>query len=202
MADTKHIARQRIMSYILQFCITHVWPGSQHSPSLHGFVSSGYDSTGEVQIGDLVILSSAPATKWTIGWVRDIELKASRYDTRYLIESLEDGELCWWCNAGLSFLQRDELVKHPEWRWTDRQFAFNRRWLRQGDGYIMPMYAEFSEDGHVTLSIRTKWELIEEDIRPKITLLNWKKVTVAKLRETYMALVVEQKRLKDERKAA
>lgn len=138
------------------------------------------------QIGDLVSMSSAPPTKWYLSWLVDYE-EINNWP-RYLLESIEDGELCWWSNVGINFYNRDRVRESPQWRWTDAQFAFRDRWMRVGkknDAYIVlpsgPMFS--SEDNSVTLSIRIRFGF--SDYSNHRTWPNWKKVTIKMMDDYY-----------------
>lgn len=204
--ETKHRARQAIMHYIFEFCLTKYWPNmsgdQKYYPGIEGFTPSGYETSGMVQPGDLVILSSCRRwTKWQIGWLREID-EGNKYWRRYLIESLEDGQLCWWENVGLYYFPRDKLS--PQWHWTDRQFAFDDRWNRvcykEKHAYIVrPTPPIFGEGFAVTLGTRTSHGL--DDITPSRTFPDWRKVTKAMMGECYDSCVAEHDAIGAARKA-
>jgi hypothetical protein len=200
------------MHHILEFCLTKHWPNSsiKYSPGIHGFVPTGYGSTDDAVAGDLVVLSSIRApSKWQIGWLKKIDKSESGWP-RYLIESLEDEELCWWENVGVAYFERSKVS--PTWRWDDRQWAFNDRWLRQcykvRDAYMkLPIYADFGDGYSVTLGTRMRMSL--SDLRPQRTFSDWRKVTKAMMLECYDECVAEHdaeseriKREREEREAA
>jgi hypothetical protein len=203
----KRRAHQEILHYVLSFCISKIygadeagkeWPRTHGGTS--GFVSEGKDTP--VQIGDLVLLSSVGASKWQIGWlVETREINAGWPE--YLVESLEDGSLCWWSNVGIAFLQRSCV--QPEWRWSDRQFAFKSRWWRvcykDKAAYIVrPLFPEFGDGFEVTLGTRTSHGF--DDIRPSRSFPDWRKVTKAMMAAAYDECVAERERIREERKAA
>lgn len=203
--EAKNRSRQKIMHYVLSFCITRIygadeankeWPRSHGSTC--GFVSEGKDTP--VQIGDLVLLSSVGTTKWQLGWLVETREQSPGWP-EYLIESIEDGELGWWGNVGISFLHRRSV--RPEWRWTDRQWQFESRWskvcYKEKDAYIVrPLMAEFGDGFMVTLGTRTSHGF--DDIRPTRTFPDWRKVTKAMMAQCYDDCVAERDRIAAERR--
>lgn len=189
--ETRHRARQAIMHYVLAFCTTRAWP-DRNSPSLHGFTPEHGDC--RAQVGDLVLLESVRGwTKWNIGWLRAINPNDGW--PLYVIESLEDGELCSWSNVGLAYLPREELAVHPSWQWNDRQHTFRDRWDRicykSKDAYIVrPLPPVFGEGYAVTLGTRTAHAL--DDIRPTRSFPDWRKVTKAMMAQCYDECVAER----------
>lgn len=144
-----------------------------------------WTSRGDVEIGDLVSLTSAPDSKWYLSWVRDYD----RNDgwPRYLLESIEDGALCWWENVGINIYSRERVAERPTWQWDDKQFAFNDRWskvcFKRHDAYIvLPMLPVF--DGKsVTLNVRIRFGW--SDYHNPKTFPNWKKLTMKEMGEFY-----------------
>lgn len=202
----KSRARSEILHYVLSFTTSRIFGAAdaqaeypRTSGGLTGFVSAGRDTP--VEIGDLVLLQSAPASKWRLGWLR--EMRPLHSDTQYLIESLDDGELCWWRNVSIAFLQRRCVL--DRWQWTDRQFAFADRWNRvcykERDAYIVrPVPPVFGEEFAVTLGTRTSHGF--DDIRPSRTFTDWRKVTKAMMAQCYDECVAERSRIITESKAA
>lgn len=142
----------------------------------------------EVRVGDLVAMSSAPASKWYLSWV--LEIKPDLYGGNFLLESIDDGSLCWWTNIGLSWYDREKVRDNPHWRWTDKQFAFQARWwkvaYKWNDAYIMlPFWPVFDDNGAVTIGVRMRHSL--SDFRKTITFPNWKKVLMKDMDEFYKA---------------
>lgn len=135
-------------------------------------------SDSDVIEGDLVSLSSAPDTKWYLSWVREYD--PNNGWPKYLLESIEDGELCWWENVGINIYNRERVAERPTWKWDDDQFAFNDRWKRvcykRHDAYIiLPMLPVFNGND-VTLAVRTRFGL--SDYHSPRTFSNWKKLTM------------------------
>jgi hypothetical protein len=180
-------ARLEILSYVTSFCLTHVWGDGKEKQtrgSLHGFRSGMFED--KPVVGDLVVLQSAPVSKWYLSWLR--EIKEENGWTHYLLESIDDGQLGWWHNVSLDFFEREELATFASWRWTDRQFAFKDRWwrvcYREKDAYItLPVFPVFGEDNSVTLGTRTRHGF--DDHRPTKTFPDWRKVTKAMMAEFY-----------------
>jgi hypothetical protein len=196
----KDRSRLDIMHYILSFCISHASGGDKRIyGGIEGFISSWDDET-PAQPGDLVIIKSAPVSKWTIGWLEEIDTSNPNC-RRYAIESLEDGQICWWHNIGIEYFPRDKL--HPSWRWTDKQWEFQDRWNRvcfkERDAYInLPIPPVFGEDFSVTLGTRTRFGF--DDIRPTRTFPDWRKVTKAIMAQCYDECVAEHDTVAAERK--
>lgn len=197
--DTKLRARQQILHYVLSFCVSRRYDGDTRLyPGIEGFHSEM--SRAAVQVGDLVILKSAPASKWTIGWLRAI--REHPHDREYCIESLDDGDLCWWSNVGIEYFPRDKIDE--SWRWTDRQHAFNDRWRRvcfkERDAYIyLPLYAEFGEGYAVTLGTRVRFGFDAKQCRRSFP--DWRKVTRKMMAECYDDCVAEHERVAEAAKA-
>lgn len=144
----------------------------------------------DIQVGDLVSLNCAPPSKWYVSWVREIECKYRGYE-RYLLESVEDGELCWWTNVGISVYSREIVKQHPEWKWNNKQFAFNDRWnkvfSRNDAFWVLPTWPYFDNGNLVTLNVRIRYGLDGFE-NPK-TFSNWKKLTMKEMEEYYRECV-------------
>lgn len=139
--------------------------------------------------GDLVALGSAPASKWYLSWVEDVDIKKDdRFSTRYLLRSIEDGELCWWCNISLTKFNRSRIQERPQYRWTDKQFEFNDRWnkvFKRQDAYIIrPKLPVFHPDKAVTLNVRIMGAF--NDFSYPKTFEKWPKLTIKKMTEYYL----------------
>jgi len=183
------------MHFLLEFCMTKYWPDVptvKYSPGLHGF--SPCITTQTPQVGDLVIVTSTRSwSKWNIGWLHEIINSATE---SYCVRSLEDGSLCNWTNVGIEFMERKVVEEHKSWRWSDKQFAFNDRWLKVcykecGAFMLVPLYADFNKDGSVTLRTRTRYGM--DDALPERHFDDWRKVTKAMMKEAYEAMVAERK---------
>jgi hypothetical protein len=122
--------------------------------------------------GSLVAMQAAPPSKWYLSWVVDQKWPAGHTCPSYGLESIEDGEVCDWCNISFLIYDPGQVASHPEWRWTDEQHALNDHWFRlcrdHNDGYIYPpLYAEFSRDPdnfEARLGARVKWDIGDKKI--------------------------------------
>lgn len=205
--EPKTRSRQQILHYVLSFCtgkIHGAMQAAQEYPRGQTF-SSGFvvesDET-PTQIGDLVLLTSAPSSKWTLGWLLQKRDLNPGYP-QWLIESIEDGELCWWGNVGLAYLHRRSLS--PSWRWTDRQWAFRDRWIKvcrdEKDAYLYrPLEPVFGDGLEVTIGTRTMCGF--DDISPKRKFDDWRKVTKAMMGQCYDDCVAEHEAALPQRRAA
>jgi hypothetical protein len=124
--DTRNRARLEILNHIAQFCLSHKWRDGHIGGAYHAFVSNIRDDV-KAQPGDLIAMQSAPTSKWYLSWLVKEERREDGF-RHYLLESIEDGALCWWTNVGMDFMDREVIKDHPSWRWTDRQYAFKDRW--------------------------------------------------------------------------
>lgn len=167
----KSRARIAILGEIMQF------------PSVNKWVGCWMDNTP--QVGDLVAMNCVANTKYYLSWVREIDPNDGW--VKYLLESIDDGDLCWWSNVGISYYDREILASRPQWKWSDEQFIFSDRWnrvCRKNDAYIvLPCQAVFTEDGGVTLDVRIRFGLHE--YHNPVTFPNWKKVTMKMMDEYY-----------------
>jgi hypothetical protein len=147
--ETKHRARQSIMFYVLAFCTEK--PYARRDCSW---------INGEHAVGDLVLLRCVRGwTKWNIGWLRGIVPHRSGWH-KYVIESLEDGELCNWENVSFEYMRREIVADNPEWQWNDDQFSFWDRFritCREECWSPAPMQPKFNGLS-VELSMRERYE--------------------------------------------
>lgn len=137
--------------------------------------------------GDLVSMNSAPASKWYLSWVVDYRERSKGWP-EWLLESVEDGSLCWWSNVGLNIYSRERVSNC--WRWTDRQWKFKDRWMRhcvrKHDAYIvLPCWPEF-DNRKVTLSLRIRHGL-GEGFQHQQEFEDFRKVTTAIMSEFYLS---------------
>ncbi len=170
----KNRARISILSEVLSF------PTIQNK-----YWHRGDFSDDKARVGDLVSLSSAPASKWYLSWLRDYDYNNGW--PKYLLESIEDGELCWWENVSVNYYDRETIRNRLTWQWDDHQFAFNDRWNKVGrrnDAYtVLPCLPTFNDDGSVTLDVRVRWGF--SDYHKPQTFQNWKKVTMKQMDAYY-----------------
>lgn len=198
-------ARQLILSHIAQFSLMRSYGrqiyGGSSDFAFHGLCMDSSD----VLPGDLVAIQSARPSKWYLGWLVSKQRPEGWSDDQFTIESIEDGELCNWSNIGLIYYDRSQISGHPEWRWSDKQHAFNDRWNRvcygERDAYIyLPIQATFLDDDGVELSTRTRYGL--DDTRPTRRFENWRKVTKAMMLAFYDDAVAEARAAAQANRAA
>lgn len=137
--------------------------------------------------GDLIVLKSAPVSKWYMSWYIRCNKNDNIFSDDHLLQSIEDGELCNWRNVSFIRINPEIVNKHPEWRWTDTQWKFKERWFstcyKKRDAYItLPKYPVFEESGSVWLGTRKRWGNGSET-RKKFT--NWKKVRIKDMLDFY-----------------
>ena len=188
--DTRHRSYRAILWYVTQFCLAQRF-GDKLLGLTDGFTHAGEDAPA--MVGDLVVPTSTPISEWNISWLN--EITNHRYGPTYLLESVETGKECNWSNIGIDFLDRDAVAKHPEWRWTDRQFRFNDRWksvcFKDHDAYItLPLDASFGSGFEVTLGTRTRFGF--DDYRPSETFPDWRKVTKKMMSDLYARFVEDK----------
>jgi hypothetical protein len=179
--DTKQKAKIEILGWITQFCLDNSTFGKEKPPF------KAYEHN--VEAGDLVALTSASFNKWYLSWVLEVEKRADGFD-RYLLESIEDGALCWWSNVSFHLFQDREIPQ--KWRWTDRQFKLRDQWFRAchktRDAYItLPVEPEFTDDGGVIFKTRTIF--VWDENNKEIKFPDWKKVKVRDLLAFYDSVV-------------
>lgn len=171
---TKNRARIAILGGVLAF------------PSLGNVDWTPCYSGKEPQVGDLVAMNCAPPSKYYLSWMREIH--PNNECPKYLLESIDDGELCWWSNIGLSYFDREKVANRPSWKWDDEQFAFNDRWnkvcYKKNNAYIvLPCEPTFTDDGAVLLDVRIRFGP-SEYCNP-ISFPSWKKLTMKAMDEYY-----------------
>lgn len=199
--DTRSRAKQQILHHVLTFCLTRRFGGGSHTPGITAFVSDDIVNSG-ARPGDLVVLQSAPSSKWTIGWLRGTERDPAD-GSRHLIESLDDGELCWWSNVGIVYLDREVVATHPEWRWTDPQWALADRWKetvgRKGDPLIRYTHPEYGEGNSVRIG--TYVSHVDQPIIEMRDFPDWRRITKKALAATIASCNAESDRILGERAA-
>lgn len=189
--DSYNRAKIEILNYILTFFTCK----SYHtviSPDKDRVFKS--DLSEPAPVGTLVILTSAPFTKYYLSWLVEIKKDDNQFYTQYLLKTIEDGSLCWWRNVGFDYLPLDTIEKFPQWKWSDKQFEFWERWKRacdRCDAYItLPCMPEFGDDGSVTLSTRERYGL--SDYRAEQKFDNWKTMKLKDMMAFYKSAVANK----------
>lgn len=179
-------ARKEIYNWLFQFSMLKKYEdggfANHGTPFLYSFDNK------HVRVGDLVIMGAHRHINWKVCWILDRKPKTSMFDDEWLCQSVETGELCWWHNVSFMVYDREEVQLHPHWRWNDRQFEFNDRWLkvcRKHDAYIvLPTMAEFGDDYNVTLRTRIRYG--RSDYSPTKMFEDYRKVTKKDMSEFYL----------------
>ena len=137
------------------------------------------------QVGDLVSLQSAPPSEWFLSWL--LEISENNGYEKYLLESVQTGEQCWWSNVGLTVYNRKKVAERPRWKWNDAQFSFNDRWnkvcLKNYSYMVLPRLPMFHGDYSVTPNVRTRFNMSSYE-NPK-TFRDWRKVTMKQMDEYF-----------------
>lgn len=183
----KNRGRLEILNYIITFCTKDSWNKSLSTLDLeHTFTSNRMPP-----VGALVKLTSAPPTKWYLGWYVAYIPATKDHWEQHLIESIDDGTLCRWHNVGLSQLPIETVNKYPSWRWTDQQFTFNDKVIKahrhSENNYVFRIWPNFGEN-KVEIPLRKRHlgaPYKEEEVVHTITLTDkeWKKISIKALTE-------------------
>ena len=153
-SDTFDRRYATVIHYITSFCMTHIGGDARASPSIYGFRSDFFGD--RVPEGSLCVLQSAPISEWQVSFYIGEDKPG-----HHLLESAQTGRVCRWTNVSVNWLDDERANGH--WRWSDRQYDINDRWLRAcrkgGTSYFttVPTYAEFDGDT-VVLKMRRKFD--------------------------------------------
>lgn len=144
----KDRSRKEVLWYVCQFHLGRQWGKPEWTPNR------------VPHVGSLIALQSMRERDFYLGWVHAVAIGQNEFVTVYTVESLETGELIDWSNVSILECSRETTDKHPEWRWTDEQWAFKDRWDKlcysERDAYIvLPIMPEFDGDA-VTLGTRIR----------------------------------------------
>lgn len=143
----------RRYDYAIQRILPYLW-----LEGFKGLISGFHDKP---DVGDLVMIRSAPDSEWHLSIILGHEPLAGG-DTNWLLESMKTGKHCWWSNVGLATFPRKWVEEHPRVLWSDEQFAFARLFEaehRRADFYIdLPFIARMDGD-ECFVSVRTRYDL-------------------------------------------
>lgn len=201
--ESKTRAKLEILNYIISFSIHKSYGNKIYSTPLseeQTFIG-GLDQVPP--IGSLCRLTCCPFTKYYLSWL--VETRKGGMGTEYLLESIEDGSLCWWGNVAIDYYHPSTVSKFPQWRWSDSQFEFYDRWKRackRRDAYmVLPVIPDFEKDGSVTLSTRIRYGGLGDSFAPvSRSFPDWKKVKVKDMLDYYDEAHTEyQQRVKNNR---
>lgn len=188
----KREAQRNILFYIMEFSLSRVFGCEKRTHGgLYDFSFQYEDENHRAEPGDLVVLTSGKPGTCNLGWLISRERPNPGWFEYFTIENVNDGEIATWPNVGLMYFNREQRRRHPEWRWTDRQYAFNKKWMRccfkERDAYMyLPVQSSFEVDSFaVTLTMRTRFGL--GDVYPSVTFPDWRKVTKAMMLKFYDA---------------
>ena len=175
-------ARDEVFNFVLQNCLAHRL--GDERPTGYGAAFNPIGFLGKMlQPGDLILLSGTGKKAWALCWLHRVS--SDEPENRYLCESIETGEMCWWSNVGIEYLDRDVVASHPQWKWNDEQFVFNDRW-REICGELAdrrelkPLAPEFGPAHVVTLSLQSTEGWREERVRREFA--DYRKVTGTEMR--------------------
>lgn len=193
---TYHHAHRLIIDHLLQFAMSRVYiegDHKRHHPGSVGFFPAT-DNSITLKPGDLVLVTSAPASKWRLSWLVE-QRQFPNGDWQYALASIEDREECWWSNIGIAYLERNELECHQNWRWNDEEYEFNAKWFeacRREDAYIyLPVPVRFVAGYQAEIGVRTRYSI--NDKRPVRTIADYRKATFKSLRALYIEMCEESK---------
>ena len=184
-------ARDEILDFVLQNCLAHRL--GDERPSGYGAAFNPIGFLGKMaQPGDLILLSGTNQKAWALCWLRRISTEQP--ENRYLCESIETGEVCWWSNVGIEYLDRDVIARHPQWKWTDRQHVFNERWLdvcgeSASERELKPLAPVFNSDHGVTLVLQSAGSWREEKREREFP--DYRRVTKIEMRAFFMHCLSE-----------
>lgn len=172
-----------LLGFLAQSCVSTRFEGREPCKAKHSFIRATPENSAEV--GDLVIMDALKDSEWHFSWIMNIEESNDNRGTVYTLRSIETGRENDFHWVALSYLDRAAVALFPEFRWTDRQIAFNERWRDVCSQKFDPRRIEasdvdFLEDGRVVLGIRSVRR--ENSFSQSITLKDWRKVTRREMR--------------------
>lgn len=88
------------------------------------FILPKNEERNGIPIDTLVRLTFVRNTsEYYLGWLREVT-----GDGSFLIESIDNGNLCNWSNVSLAYMPIRSIK--DQWRWDDRQFNIKDKWFR------------------------------------------------------------------------
>ena len=176
-AEPRTRGRLLLMGHLMQFSLQRRMSDGEAYAGRSQDAFSGH--ARDAIPGDLVAVHTARPDKWYLGWLVEKEVAAPPREPRYLIESVEDGELCWWDNVALVHYDRETVRSHPQWRWTDAQHDFAERWYevcrQDKDAYMYLPIAPTFDGNAVELGVRVRLGFSPTVIRE--TFPNWRRTS-------------------------
>jgi len=153
---TRNRARIEILNYIINFATTTYY--DEHRNISQKDWSFESVKSEALRDGDLVRISAAPFTKWYLSWFKEIRLHDNGWH-EFLLESIEDGGLCWWSNVSLVRFSPIKVKDMEHWKWDDNQWDFADKVKKVLSKYYSINYypPEFKEDGSVEVKGRYRW---------------------------------------------
>lgn len=188
----KNNARLNILNYIINFSTKNYYSdGSSFDFNKTGFQKLFGSEWENVPIGSLVRLESAPFSKWYLGWLLE-KNGTGMFETKYLIESIDDGSLCDWSNVSLAFFDPKVVAAHPEWKWNDKQYKIRDQFYKACRKHLpYPLTRHsivFHNDNSFTVNLGERWT---NDFIHSKTFENYKKVLVRDFAQ-YLTTVKEK----------
>lgn len=178
--ESRNRARLQILNYIVTFSTRTFYTQDYREAAIEEHSFFYPKDIDEIQLGSLVMITSAPFSKWYLGWLVEINKERCHLGTSFLIESIEDGSLCWWSNVGIKYFSPETVSRNPQWRWSDKQYELNDRWIKnihkKREAYTtLPAMLEFEGDKVV---FRTREKFGIGTFKAEKEFDNWRKVLV------------------------
>lgn len=191
---SKERSRIMLLSHIAQFSLGRVHDSGYPFPPLRDMA---FQMTDNPPNGALVALSAAPPSKWYISWVIESRWPEGHAGTTWTLESIEDGELCDWRNVSFAVYSPEQVRLHPEWRWTDEQHDFNKRWQRlcreEQNGWAYPIAQTRFEESAANAPVRLRYDFDNMTPPAYAEIRDWKSASDEILITAYLEAVATVK---------
>lgn len=193
-SEKKDRARFQILNLVLMMSTTKKMPSDGRPIPNFNEEWSFNSGSGEktAPIGSLCKLSSAPISKWYLSWLR--EMRVGEIGTEYLMESIDDGSLCWWSNVSVDWIDKSTTDEYSKLHWTDSYYQFDDMWnkaFHRKNAYVLraglPM---FHSDRSVTVVAREMFQQPTPGSLEK-TFPDYTKVRLKDLMQAYDELYAE-----------